>query len=432
MAYKTFTPKASDAQRAARVFRDANGEDFAVQHPDYGDAYDYKAICDELLACIADLGLIQNIRVYNNSGSVFTPGMLVKPDGYVHGVLSVSPAYQSGLAYFVVKEAIEAGAIGTVYAAAIVTGLDTSGAPPANVYLGVGTWTLTRPTSPTLIRQEVGTVITIDAVNGSIFFYPGLSFVSQWPSGLLPSTVTLMSNTFNGASQLVETDGSGKISTAGIVADAALSANVPLLNAANTFTSGNQFGAISLSGGTNWKWYAAAKPTTRPVCLGSAALVDGDVWNDGTEDWISKTVGGTQYWLSVQTHTWFWNGGGGNYGGSTVNYFGTLRYTGPGADGHVMVTRASIKAQIGVNNQTNYFTLQAQMLDGTSYGNTASTKPASGDNSAVWTQYTWSGGTVVDLATPGGHAGLAVGWIATGSPVWSCFDFSVTIQRIHA
>ncbi len=198
-------------------------------------------------------------------------------DSAINAVVAVA---STGVhAEWVVGTAIANGAYGDAFGCIEITGLDTSGYSAAGVavYLGAaGAATGTAPTKTTTnVSQVVGLVKVKDATVGIIKFFPGSKRFLWTPGGngdvVGPASAT--DNAFakfdgttgkllkdgvvagtsannlvqlNGSAQLPAVSGinitaiNGSNIASGTVADARLSANVPLLNAANVYSSSIQ------------------------------------------------------------------------------------------------------------------------------------------------------------------------------------------------
>lgn len=115
------------------------------------------------------------VACVNKTGSGLAKGALVTISGCdaTAGLLKASAASwpaSAGMPVFVLAAAIANNATGTAYAAALISGLDTSGAAAVGdpVYLGVaGAWAYTAQ------GPIIGRVTVKDPTTGAIAFYPG-------------------------------------------------------------------------------------------------------------------------------------------------------------------------------------------------------------------------------------------------------------------
>ena len=150
-----------------------------------------------------------SLNVY--SSTALNAGELVYISGYSAAsgsYLAVSPATAnnpySAAQYVVTTTTTGAGTL-NVYGDYLVTGLNTAALTQgALVYLSTaGGYSATAPTGASQISQIVGTVVTVNAVSGSIRFYPVKNLiVAIGSSNLQAGSVAIASKATNDASSL--------------------------------------------------------------------------------------------------------------------------------------------------------------------------------------------------------------------------------------
>jgi len=296
------------------------------------------------------------IPVYQANGLTFAKGTLVCPSGYSAAqdafiVTKADYADVSKLPLFVLDKDLPTATKGMAYAAALVSGLNTSAAVAVGdpVYAGAdGQWTLTAPTAPTQLVQEVGRVTVVNANTGAIAFYPAAKAVQKNADGQLSTNIARLAtaNTFT-KTQTIQPDADA---SKALILKGHSSPTANLLECQSSAGAllrgvgprGAEIGETAIQ-----SWHAADKPATR---LDGTALVAGDRWYEiGTRKWWVYDLPNTR-WLSELLYTY--DGQGYVNANTGIGYF-----TVPGG-GNIFIERMDTFSYVATtNNAASYWRL---------------------------------------------------------------------------